>query len=38
MYDFEQPGVSHFDRPSNPANRNVGHLLYDIKDVVVYAI
>ena len=38
MHDFEQSGVSYFDRPSNLANRNPGRLPHDTKDVGIYAI
>jgi len=38
MQDFEQSVDFYFDLSSNPAKRNPGRLLYDVKDVVPYAI
>ena len=38
MQGFEQSVDPYFDLSSNPAKRNPERLLYDIKDVVPYAI
>lgn len=38
MQDFEQSVDPYSDLSSNPAKRNPGRLLYDVKDVVAYAI
>ncbi len=38
MQDFEQRGVSYFGWPSNPAKKKPGRPLYDLKDVVTYAV